>query len=303
MPISFIIINSDVQPEEGQEEYPLFPSKGEVIAQIDAHLSGVNWQEENVGHYKDGELETLLVLGDEPEIGDTFLIIFNGAGDMDSVLDTVCVPNKWTPLLVDESDMEAAIEEARQEGGFDFSEFGEDDRSGIDLKEKAHPRCLKLIADDFFYDAMDELGPFGSDEGYAALEEYRRWQKENKKGTLLECLQWVVEEFIGDDFANYNPKITNPKLLKEYALDPNFDSYMEIDIVDWSVIATGFGQLLDFGKIEPTAKPTIKIALDRQLAWNHILIEQFKKTDPEQAEVLEEFVDNVKVLQKLLAEA
>ena len=51
----------------------------------------------------------------------------------------------------------------------------DEERYGI-RKEFAHPRAIELIPDDFFWNCVDELSPFGSDEGDTALAEYREWR-------------------------------------------------------------------------------------------------------------------------------
>ncbi|MFV0541075.1 MAG: hypothetical protein ACK5MZ_07530, partial [Aestuariibaculum sp.] len=45
-------------------------------------------------------------------------------------------------------------------------------------KEHSHKRAIQLVLEDFFWDCGDELSPFGSDEGFEALQEFRRWRKE-----------------------------------------------------------------------------------------------------------------------------
>ncbi len=44
----------------------------------------------------------------------------------------------------------------------------EDEPYGIE-KEHAHQRAIQLVPEEFFWDCVDELAPFGSDEGDMAL--------------------------------------------------------------------------------------------------------------------------------------
>lgn len=55
----------------------------------------------------------------------------------------------------------------------------EEEVYGID-KDHAHKRAIELIPEDFFWDCINELAPFGSDEGDLALSEFREWKKESK---------------------------------------------------------------------------------------------------------------------------
>lgn len=137
------------------------------------------------------------------------------------------------------------------------SDDQEVDRHGIN-REFGHPRALELVPDDFFWDCVDELGPFGSDEGDTALEEYRGWRREHPNAPLLECLTWTIEQVSEADFEDYTDGIARKQRLLEQLADHTFDHQHFIYTVDISVIATGFGQLADEGKIDQSAKPTIQ---------------------------------------------
>jgi uncharacterized protein YfeS len=54
---------------------------------------------------------------------------------------------------------------------------------GID-RDHAHKRAVELIPEDFLGDCVDELAPFGSDEGDMALSDCREWEKSNPKVAL-----------------------------------------------------------------------------------------------------------------------
>jgi uncharacterized protein YfeS len=142
----------------------------------------------------------------------------------------------------------------------------ENDNYGID-KDKAHQRARELVPDEFFWDCADELAPFGSDEGDTALAEFRDWRRENPKAPVLDCLKWTIESVGEMDFAKYDDTLLADALIQEQIEDDEFDDQQYIFTLDVSVIATGFGQLVDEGKIDPTAKPVIRRAIDRQSAW------------------------------------
>lgn len=143
----------------------------------------------------------------------------------------------------------------------------EDERYGIQ-KEYAHPRAIELIPEEFFWDCVDEFAPFGSDEGDMALSEYRQWRADNPDAPLKECLQWVIESVGEMDFQEYDRSILNKDLIKKQLSDDEFDDQQYIDTLDISVIGTGFGQLVDEGKIDQDCKEIIQLAIDRQLTKN-----------------------------------
>jgi len=141
-----------------------------------------------------------------------------------------------------------------------------DEQYGID-KERGHPRAVKLIPDEFFWDCADELAPFGSDEGDTALEEFREWRKKNPKSSVDECITWVIESVGEMNADEYTDEIASESRIKKQLADEDFDDQQYIYTVDVSVIATGFGQLADEGRIDPTAKPYLRRALQRQIVW------------------------------------
>lgn len=169
----------------------------------------------------------------------------------------------------------------------------QEEKYGID-KEHAHSRAIELIPEDFFWSCIDELAPFGSDEGDTALAEFRDWRKENPDTPTLECLKWVIES-VGDmNIADYNQIITDKQVIKKQLKDEHFDDHQYIYTLDISVIATGFAQLVDEGIIEPQNKPLIKLALERQINWAEIL---------EYWEHAKEYINRLKVLERVLFQA
>lgn len=164
---------------------------------------------------------------------------------------------------------------------------------GID-KEFAHQRAIELIPEEFFWDCIDELAPFGSDEGDTALAEFRDWKKANPTLPTYECLKWTIESVGEIKIEEYNEKILDPQLIKAQLEDPAFDDQQYIFTLDVSVIATGFGQLVDEGKIDEKNKPLIQLAIDRQKIWAE-LVEDWDYTD--------EYTERLNVLERALKKA
>ena len=144
----------------------------------------------------------------------------------------------------------------------------EDEPYGID-KDNAHERAIELIPEEFFWSCIDELAPFGSDEGDMALSEFRDWKKDNPNKEIYECLIWTIEGVSEKSLAEYNEKILDKSLIQSQLDDDDFDDQQYIYTVDISVIATGFGQLVDEGKIDSNNKPIIQLAItDRKFGLN-----------------------------------
>jgi uncharacterized protein YfeS len=168
-----------------------------------------------------------------------------------------------------------------------------EEQYGIDI-DQAHERAKKLILEEFFWSCIDELGPFGSDEGDTALAEFRRWRKANPAVPTLECLIWTITGVGEMEFSEYNSQLVNREKLLSQLQDKQFDDRQYIYTLDISVIATGFGQLVDEGTIDHANKEIIQIAIDRQILWAEL--------SPEWVHG-QEYIANLKVLNRALKEA
>jgi len=173
------------------------------------------------------------------------------------------------------------------------AEQPEEEAYGIDI-EHSHARARELAQEDFFWDCGNDLAPFGSDEGDTALAEYRQWRKDNPTKPLKECLVWTVESVGEMSFADYSESVLKRDLIQKQIADAGFDDQQYIFTLDISVIATGFGQLVDEGKIDADAKPIIAIAIQRLKIWAEL------KSDWEHAC---EFISNLIILERILKEA
>jgi len=169
----------------------------------------------------------------------------------------------------------------------------EEEKYGIDI-DNAHQKAIELIPEDFFWSCIDELAPFGSDEGDTAFAEFRDWRKENPSTPTLECLKWVIESVGEMDFADYNSEILSRAKVKSQLEDEDFDDQQYIYTLDISVIATGFAQLVDEGIIEVENKEIIQLAIDRQLVWAEL---------SEDWEYAKEYISNMKILDRVLKAA
>jgi len=138
---------------------------------------------------------------------------------------------------------------------------------GID-KAHAHPRATELIPEDFFWDCMDELAPFGSEEGDVALTDFREWRRANRTTPLSEYLKTVIASLGNMTLEDYNEDLLDRDQMKCQLEDPAFNHDYYIFALDTTIIAAGFGQLVDEGTIDAAIRPLINIALERQIAWS-----------------------------------
>jgi uncharacterized protein YfeS len=142
----------------------------------------------------------------------------------------------------------------------------EEDIYGID-KDHAHRKAIELIPEDFFWDDLDTLAPFGSDEGEQALVAFRVWRKRHPDAAVITYLASIMESRGKMKIEAYNEDLLDRDLMKLLMDNPASDHRSDIFKLDAAVIATGFGQLVDEGAMDADIKPIISIALERQIAW------------------------------------
>ncbi len=173
-----------------------------------------------------------------------------------------------------------------------------DDEYGIN-QEYAHPRSIELIPEEFFWSGIDDFAPFGSDEGDMALAEYRDWKVNNPNSPIYDCIKWTIEDVGEMLIDDYNEELLDRELVKSQVEDEEFDDEQYLFTLDISVIATGFGQLVEEGKIDGNIKPFLLIAIERQalLAQVNQELEYWKE------ETAQEYIQRMEVLKRALKEA
>lgn len=141
------------------------------------------------------------------------------------------------------------------------------DHDPFNEPETAHSRARELMVEDFFWDCIDELAPFGSDEGNDAYYEWRQWREENENAPLVACFSWILMDRLNE----YNESLTTDECISNDIKDPRnaflADEY-DIFTLDTTIIASALGQLMDEGKIDNDAKPYVMVAIHRQLHPN-----------------------------------
>lgn len=141
---------------------------------------------------------------------------------------------------------------------------------------KPHENAVKIADYEFFWDQLDELAPFGSDEAYFSFIELVDWIEENPNKPVIECIRWILNSW-NLRLSDYNDSILFEENLIKVTNDYDFDTLvLTLDIV---LIATGFGQLIIQGKIDENIKNIVHIAILRQM--NSYVLDSFLEDNEE----------------------
>lgn len=133
-----------------------------------------------------------------------------------------------------------------------------------------HERAIKIADYEFFWDCVDELAPFGSDESYMAFAELCDWREDYPDADIIECYKWILSCW-GLELEEYDESIIENENIVKIIKDLDFEE--ELLMLDLTIIATGFGQLILEGKIDNDVKNIIHLALLRQM--NHNVLDAF----------------------------
>ena len=80
----------------------------------------------------------------------------------------------------------------------------------------AHPRARELMPDEALWCCINELAPFGSDEGAEAYYEWREWRSEHPGTPLVECLWWILD----GKAAEYSADLCTSEAIERQLADP-----------------------------------------------------------------------------------
>ncbi|MEL7223178.1 MAG: hypothetical protein AAGJ93_17770 [Bacteroidota bacterium] len=128
----------------------------------------------------------------------------------------------------------------------------------IFCKENAHPKAIELLQEDFYWDAVDDFAPFGSDNGHDMLYMYRNWRIEHPDGSI-------------DDFILRYEQLWGFPFKHLFELDVNkIDSFQDGSYyfisIDKGLIALCFAGLVLDGKIDADTRKLALHAYQRQLS-------------------------------------
>ena len=133
--------------------------------------------------------------------------------------------------------------------------------------EIPHERAVKIADYKFFWDASDDLAPFGCEEAYIAFCELCDWLIDNPDTPIIDCFLWILESWeLGLD--DFNDEIIESENILKIIQDLDF--YEDLMSLDYTVISTGFAQLILQGKIDMDVKNIIQLSILRQMN-SHVL--------------------------------
>lgn len=123
--------------------------------------------------------------------------------------------------------------------------------------ENAHPKAVKSLKEEFFWDICDDAAPFGTDTGCDTLMFYRDWHQENPTPNpntfLAELLQgWKVVNDCWD-------LLSKVEIMNEFEKD-----HYSLITRDRVIIALAFAQIVLDGKCDKTIKQKALWAIERQ---------------------------------------
>ncbi|HAS39361.1 MAG TPA: hypothetical protein DCS93_02735 [Microscillaceae bacterium] len=122
-------------------------------------------------------------------------------------------------------------------------------------KSIAHPKALKLLTDDFFWDQSDEFAPFGSDEAHNILSQFTHWKAFNPHAPYQD---FVVARSLQMSLTPLHLSQSVDELSPQ-----EFQTFCED--LDSEIIAIGLVQLVTEGNIEAQLKSWTTCAVQRKL--------------------------------------
>ena len=133
--------------------------------------------------------------------------------------------------------------------------------------EIPHKRAIEIADYKFFWDTTDELAPFACEEAYIAFSELSEWLTDNPDTPIIECFLWILDSW-DLELEDFNDDIIESENIMSIIQDMDF--YEELMSLDYTIISTGFGQLIIQGKIDAEVKNIIQLSILRQMN-SHVL--------------------------------
>lgn len=132
-----------------------------------------------------------------------------------------------------------------------------------------HPNAIKIAKFEFFWSLSNHLSPFGNEIAILIFEDFTDWVEENPKTPVVNFLTMVLE-YWDLSLNDYNDEILEHENIVQIF---DYDFYEQVLIIDWSIIAIGFAELIIKGYIDENIKNIIHIAILRQM--NSVVLDYF----------------------------
>lgn len=130
---------------------------------------------------------------------------------------------------------------------------------------KPHEKAIKIADYEFFWNNVDELAPFGSEEGYISFMEFKDWLMENPDKSVMDFMEWLLNSW-DIQVEDFDESIISDESIFKIINEEDFDyNLLTLDI---AIIASGFAQLILQGKIDNDVKNIVHLAILRQMNSN-----------------------------------
>jgi uncharacterized protein YfeS len=130
-------------------------------------------------------------------------------------------------------------------------------------KENASLNAKKIMAENFYWDMIDEFSPFGNDVGNDTFYIYYDWKKDNPDKNGTDFLNHDLKEIYFDDF---DLNITEKEIVQKN-VQKMTNQYLDLNRIDNEIISLAFTQLFLHGKIEHEVKELSLKAIEREMLY------------------------------------
>ena len=124
-------------------------------------------------------------------------------------------------------------------------------------KETAHPKAVSLMKEDWFWSEIDDLSPFGNDDGADALYLFKDWREDNKNVN--------PEFFLIDLDKRWGMSFAHKEITSEAELENIEKQNQFYRNIDRSIIGTAFAQIALEGTLSNRLKELAIKAIQRAL--------------------------------------
>lgn len=132
-----------------------------------------------------------------------------------------------------------------------------------------HPNAIRIANFEFFWSLSNHLSPFGNEIAILIFEDFTDWLEDHPETPVIEFINMVLE-FWDLRLKDYNEAILeHENILRLF----DYDFYEQVMIIDWSIMAAGFAELIIKGYIDENIKNIVHLAILRQM--NSIVLDYF----------------------------
>jgi len=123
----------------------------------------------------------------------------------------------------------------------------------------------EIMKSPFYYDALDNWSPFGSDIGIDTYYLYVDWRSRRRDETVRSFVEQQLRDF---GYPQFNILVDGTDVKKLNGIvDQMRDNYVDLNMIDITIISLAFSQLFLEGYIQPEVKIWAEAAFSREQAY------------------------------------